>query len=279
MASQRAYTQRRSVPTGKAGNCLGPPGQQGPPEGRQTLLNSEPQQQDPCCATAYTAKEVLAILTNVDSCESDGGEELSRTYEITSDSSDEDTSCASDEVIQSPPRKRQTTSAPVTDYNRMKCAVDIMDQKVRAYTVRAGTRRWPVAVFYNLLDLAAMNAHVLYTACTGSTESRRVFLCALAEELRHRYRQEKELRKTPRPLPAPGKKTQCQVLPAMANPRNLERLRELEVLTGSVNVPRTQSSPLRSPVHTKLLSEPVKLLKLAAKANGFSPGYEHCSIP
>ncbi|KAL7842595.1 hypothetical protein SRHO_G00242840 [Serrasalmus rhombeus] len=60
----------------------------------------------------YTAKEVLAILTNVDSCESDGGEELSRTYEITSDSSDEDTSCASDEVIQSPPRKRQTTSAP-----------------------------------------------------------------------------------------------------------------------------------------------------------------------
>ncbi|KAL7865115.1 hypothetical protein SRHO_G00103620 [Serrasalmus rhombeus] len=60
----------------------------------------------------YTAKEVLAILTNVDRCESDGGEELSRTYEITSDSSDEDTSCASDEVIQSPPRKRQTTSAP-----------------------------------------------------------------------------------------------------------------------------------------------------------------------
>ncbi|KAL7868466.1 hypothetical protein SRHO_G00098500 [Serrasalmus rhombeus] len=60
----------------------------------------------------YTAKEVLAILTNEDSCESDGGEELSRTYEITSDSSDEDTSCASDEVIQSPPRKRQTTSAP-----------------------------------------------------------------------------------------------------------------------------------------------------------------------
>ncbi|KAL7865114.1 hypothetical protein SRHO_G00103610 [Serrasalmus rhombeus] len=106
-------------------------------------------------------------------------------------------------------RKRKPNT--VTDYNRMKCAIDIMDQKVRAYTVRAGTRRWPVAVFYNLLDLAAMNAHVLYTACTGSTESRRVFLCALAEKLRHRYLQEKELRKTPRPLPAPGKKTQCQV--------------------------------------------------------------------
>ncbi|XP_076879346.1 uncharacterized protein LOC143527877 isoform X1 [Brachyhypopomus gauderio] len=99
----------------------------------------------------------------------------------------------------------------MTDYKRMKCAVDIMDQKVHAYTVRAGTRRWPVAVFYNLLDLAAMNAHVLYTACTGSTESRSIFLCALAGDLRHHYLQEKELKKTPRSSPSPGKKTQCQV--------------------------------------------------------------------
>ncbi|XP_076851882.1 uncharacterized protein LOC143504257 [Brachyhypopomus gauderio] len=106
-------------------------------------------------------------------------------------------------------RKRKPNT--VTDYNRTKCAVDIMDQKARAYTVRAGTRRWPVAVFYNILDLAAMNAHVLYTACTGSTESRRVFMCALAEELCLRFLQKKELKRTPRPSPAPGKKTTCQV--------------------------------------------------------------------
>ncbi|KAM9487157.1 uncharacterized protein Hap1MRO34_007004 [Clarias gariepinus] len=56
-------------------------------------------------------------------------------------------------------RKRKPNT--VTDYNTMKCGVDIMDQKVRQYTVRAGTRRWPVAVFYNLIDMAAMNAHVL----------------------------------------------------------------------------------------------------------------------
>lgn len=29
------------------------------------------------------------------------------------------------------------------------------------YTVRAGTRHWPVAVFYNMIDMAALNAHVL----------------------------------------------------------------------------------------------------------------------
>ncbi|XP_076866565.1 uncharacterized protein LOC143517698 [Brachyhypopomus gauderio] len=106
-------------------------------------------------------------------------------------------------------RKRKPNT--ITDYNSMKCGVDIMDQKVRGYTVRAGTRRWPVAVFYNMLDLAAMNAHVLYTTCTRSTESRRDFLHALAEELRRRFLQEKTMAKKQRPPPAPGKTTQCQV--------------------------------------------------------------------
>ncbi|XP_019731207.1 LOW QUALITY PROTEIN: piggyBac transposable element-derived protein 4-like [Hippocampus comes] len=60
----------------------------------------------------------------------------------------------------------------VDDYNNLKCGVDIMDHKLRNYSVRAGTRRWPMALFYNLLDMAATNVHVLYTACTGSKESR-----------------------------------------------------------------------------------------------------------
>ncbi|KAG2456433.1 FCER2 protein, partial [Polypterus senegalus] len=101
------------------------------------------------------------------------------------------------------------------------CGVDIMDQKARAYSVRTGTRRWPVAVFYNILDLAAMNAHVLYKACTGSTEKRRVFMAHLAEELRRRFLQEKAMEKEKmqhqqasflRPQLPPGKKVQCQVL-------------------------------------------------------------------
>uniref|UniRef100_A0AAR2K205 PiggyBac transposable element-derived protein domain-containing protein n=1 Tax=Pygocentrus nattereri TaxID=42514 RepID=A0AAR2K205_PYGNA len=49
----------------------------------------------------------------------------------------------------------------VTDYNSLQCGVDVMDQMVRKYTVRSGTRRWPVAVFYNLIDISALNAHVL----------------------------------------------------------------------------------------------------------------------
>uniref|UniRef100_A0A3B3DUE4 PiggyBac transposable element-derived protein domain-containing protein n=1 Tax=Oryzias melastigma TaxID=30732 RepID=A0A3B3DUE4_ORYME len=53
----------------------------------------------------------------------------------------------------------------VTDYNYLKCGVDVLDQKLRAYTVRTGTRRWPVAVFYNILDIAASNLAIDTEKC------------------------------------------------------------------------------------------------------------------
>ncbi|CAM4671636.1 unnamed protein product [Leuciscus chuanchicus] len=71
----------------------------------------------------------------------------------------------------------------ITLYNITKCGVDVMDQMVREYTVRTGTRCWPVAVFYNMIDMAALNAHVLYQACTGRQERRVDFLVELAREL------------------------------------------------------------------------------------------------
>jgi len=43
-------------------------------------------------------------------------------------------------------------------YNKTKFAVDILDQMARRYSTRAAARRWPVHVFYNILDLAAINA-------------------------------------------------------------------------------------------------------------------------
>uniref|UniRef100_A0AAV2L2K5 PiggyBac transposable element-derived protein domain-containing protein n=1 Tax=Knipowitschia caucasica TaxID=637954 RepID=A0AAV2L2K5_KNICA len=38
----------------------------------------------------------------------------------------------------------------VTLYNTTKCGVDIMDQMVREYSVRSGTRRWPVGNWLTL---------------------------------------------------------------------------------------------------------------------------------
>ncbi|XP_030580344.1 uncharacterized protein LOC115776720 [Archocentrus centrarchus] len=104
----------------------------------------------------------------------------------------------------------------VTQYNKTKCGVDVMDQMVREYSVRAGTRRWPVAVFYNMIDMAALNAHVLYQACIGVQERRVDFLVELAKELGNSHVSEKKahkeklLRQQPS-TPSPGKGAKCQV--------------------------------------------------------------------
>lgn len=104
----------------------------------------------------------------------------------------------------------------VTDYNSCKSGVDAMDQMVREYTVRSGTRRWPVAVFYNMVDIAALNAHVLYQQCTGLEERRVDFLVELAKELAQTHVEDKKvkkenlLRQEP-PTPGQGKRAMCQV--------------------------------------------------------------------
>ena len=53
----------------------------------------------------------------------------------------------------------------------------------RQYTVKASTGRWPVAVFYNILDLACINAYVLFKKKTGDAISKRNFMFQLATEL------------------------------------------------------------------------------------------------
>ena len=102
-------------------------------------------------------------------------------------------------------------------YNKTKCGVDVADQMARQYSVKASTRRWPVAVFYNILDLACINAFVLYKKKTGGSISRRDFIFKLACKLREDYIAEKSSRRI---APAQGlstagkkslKRKQCQV--------------------------------------------------------------------
>ena len=56
--------------------------------------------------------------------------------------------------------------------------------------VKAGTWWWPVAVFYNILDLAYIYAYVLYKKKTGNAILRRNVLLYLATELREFHVQE-----------------------------------------------------------------------------------------
>ena len=78
-------------------------------------------------------------------------------------------------------------SKRVKFYNKTKCGVDVADQMARQYSVKAGTRRWPVAVFFNILDLAGINAFMFYKKRTGDKVSRRDFLFKLATQLREDY--------------------------------------------------------------------------------------------
>lgn len=70
-------------------------------------------------------------------------------------------------------------------YNSTKYGVDMLDQMARQLSTKSGCRRWPLAVFFNIIDLAAINAWILYKKVTHSNVSRRKFLHDLSSELRH----------------------------------------------------------------------------------------------
>ena len=50
----------------------------------------------------------------------------------------------------------------ITFYNHTKCGVDIFDKMCRQYDVTRNTRRWPVTLFYNLLNMAGINGLVIH---------------------------------------------------------------------------------------------------------------------
>jgi len=58
-------------------------------------------------------------------------------------------------------------------YNKTKAGVDFVDQMTRKYSVKAASRRWPVHVFYNVIDHGIINSWVLYKETRRSKISRR----------------------------------------------------------------------------------------------------------
>ena len=68
-------------------------------------------------------------------------------------------------------------------YNANKCGVDMLDSMCRHMSTKAGCRRWTLAVFCNILDLAGVNAWIILKKVTGSNIQRRTFLQKLAEQL------------------------------------------------------------------------------------------------
>ena len=65
--------------------------------------------------------------------------------------------------------------------NKTKYDVDVVDQMTRKYSVKARSFRRPVQVFFNILDLVAINAWISYKEYTRSNISRKKFIFCLAE--------------------------------------------------------------------------------------------------
>lgn len=78
---------------------------------------------------------------------------------------------------------RKKLPEPVKYYNATKSGVDNIDQMARLYSTKVSCRRWPLQVFYNVLDLAVVNSVIVYREVTGTRISRREFLLNLMKEL------------------------------------------------------------------------------------------------
>lgn len=76
----------------------------------------------------------------------------------------------------------------ILDYNETKGAVDTLDKMISAYSCKRMTRRWPVAIFHNMVDISCYNFYVLYCEVYPEwkrkrTILRRSFLEKLAQQL------------------------------------------------------------------------------------------------
>lgn len=52
----------------------------------------------------------------------------------------------------------------ISFYNRTRCAVDVLDQLCSAYDVNRNSRRWPLTIFFDLLNIAGVNVLFVYSA-------------------------------------------------------------------------------------------------------------------
>ncbi|CAK1552928.1 unnamed protein product [Leptosia nina] len=68
-------------------------------------------------------------------------------------------------------------------YNSTKGGVDEADKKCSNYSSSRRTRRWPMVVFYRIVDLSGINAYILYNMHQPKITDRGVFLKSLARSL------------------------------------------------------------------------------------------------
>lgn len=71
----------------------------------------------------------------------------------------------------------------ISFYNLSKGGVDVVDRMKKEYSVKRVSNRWPLTVFNGLLNLATINAQIIYLSNTGAKIARRIFIAELAKQL------------------------------------------------------------------------------------------------
>lgn len=90
--------------------------------------------------------------------------------------------------------------------------MDVLDQMVRQYSTKSASRRQPLQIFSNILDMTAINAQILYKEITGNKISRQNFILRRADKDRLDYIMPKRPTTVPdQDEPSPSsKRRQCQ---------------------------------------------------------------------
>ena len=74
----------------------------------------------------------------------------------------------------------------IFDYNQFKGRVDTLDENIEEFSVRRKTVRWPLLFFYNLIDVATNNAHIIMKR-NGYLHSKKEFMKRLSFNLAKEY--------------------------------------------------------------------------------------------
>ena len=69
------------------------------------------------------------------------------------------------------------------DYSNNKGEVDTTNEMLQSYSTKASSRIWPLAAFFNVLDIVSLNTDTIYKDISQSGQNQRQFLIKLREEL------------------------------------------------------------------------------------------------
>lgn len=64
----------------------------------------------------------------------------------------------------------------ITFYNLTKGGVDVVDKKKAQYTVARVCYRWPLRIFFSLLDIGGINSRIIFQNNAATNIPRKIFL-------------------------------------------------------------------------------------------------------